>query len=143
MNMEKVYIDHKKNEKIIKMNAYQVFHNLLLDAIEEKHLDTFIAGHYSIDTYCITHSVDDYISLMKEIYFVAHASVEDIIVKSGLTKGQFCLRFCIPWNTFEKWMNGNEKCPTYIRLLFCRQLGFIREPEFVKNAEEWWETQDD
>lgn len=144
MNTEKkVLIDHEKNKKIINMTAQETFRNLLLDSMEYKDQDMFIASHYGIDVYCITHSVDDYVSLMKEIYFVAHASVEDIIVKSGLTKGQFCSRFCIPFGVFQNWMNGSEKCPVYIRLLFCRQLGFIREVEFVRNAEDWWEGQDD
>lgn len=114
--------------------AYDFFEKLWLNALDEPDLEVYIGCGYDIGAHCITHDEDDYVSLLKEIHFAAHATVEEIISRSGLTQQEFCTGFCIQPSIVKEWISGKQECPEYTRLMLCRQLGFLSEPELVRDA---------
>lgn len=40
--------------------------------------------------------------------------VEDLRKRFGLTRGQFCDVFCIPYRTLQSWELGLRRCPLYV-----------------------------
>lgn len=41
-------------------------------------------------------------------------TVNDLRVKSGMTRSQFAEYFSIPYRTVQDWELGNRKCPEYL-----------------------------
>ena len=63
--------------------------------------------------------------VLGNIHDVAHMSVKDMVVKSGLSQARFAEKFCIPKRTLESWCMGERKCPDYVRLMIARLMGYL------------------
>lgn len=104
----------------------KLFNRLWLDALEQPNKDLYI-GEYGYPDWFDEISTDaaEVVRTLETIHDVAHMSVKDIISRAGLSQPRFAVKFCIPIRTVENWATGKRECADYLRLLFCRQLGFI------------------
>ena len=104
----------------------KLFYKLWLDALEQPNRDMYI-GEYGYPDWFddISHDAEEVIRILDNIHAVAHMSVRDIISRSGLSQAKFAIKFCIPVRTVEDWATGDRKCTDYLRLSFCRLLGYI------------------
>lgn len=104
----------------------KLFYKLWNDALEQPDKDMYI-GEYGYPDYFneISADVSEVVSILEQIHKTAHMSVRDIISFTGLSQAAFAIKFCIPLRTVEDWANSRRKCPDYLRLLICRQLGII------------------
>ncbi|MCD8052234.1 MAG: hypothetical protein LUE89_11260 [Clostridiales bacterium] len=57
-----------------------------------------------------------------KVWDLARMSVKDIRSATGLTQGEFAVRFCIPRRTVENW-ESRGGCPPYVRLMLARLCG--------------------
>lgn len=104
----------------------KLFNRLWLDALEQPSKDMYV-GEYGYPDWFDEISTDEaeVVRMLESIHDVAHMSVKDIISRAGLSQPKFAVKFCIPIRTVENWATGKRECADYLRLLFCRQLGFI------------------
>lgn len=104
----------------------RLFNRLWLDALEQPNRDMYI-GEYGYPDWFDEISTDagEVVRILGSIHDVAHMSVKDIISRAGLSQAKFAVKFCIPKRTVEQWAAGERKCADYLRLLLCRQLGFM------------------
>lgn len=104
----------------------KLFYKLWQDALDQPNKDMYI-GEYGYPDWFdeISNDAAEIVHTLETIHDVAHMSVRDIINRAGLTQAGFAIKFCIPLRTVEDWARDNRKCADYLRLLFCRQLGFI------------------
>ncbi len=56
-------------------------------------------------------------TLLKNIYDKANLSFKDILALTGKRKVEISNAFCIPIRTIEEWYSGNNRCPSYVRLM--------------------------
>lgn len=119
----------------INLTENSVLAFLFSDAYLYHESDAFVNDSYqSVNVYRLTNGIDDYISLLEDIYLVAKGSIKEIIARSGLTKYEFCNKLGIQCYMLDMWDNKAEKCPVYYRFLMGRYLGIIREPIFMRDA---------
>ncbi len=108
----------------------EIFFGLWQDALEQPDRDIYISKYSYPDWFNyngINMSKNETIAILENIHHAAHMTVKDIISLAGLTQHAFSTKFCIPLRTIENWVSQKGKCPDYLRLLFCRQLGIIKE----------------
>lgn len=104
----------------------KLFARLWNDALEQPNADLFIAEYGCPDWFDeISTNPNELIIILLKIHETAHMSVREILSVSGLTQSAFSEKFCIPKRTVENWATGTRKCPDYLRLSFCRQLGIV------------------
>lgn len=105
----------------------KLFLKLWKDALLQPNKELYIAEYGYPDWFeRISSDEMEIIQILENIHDIAHMSVRDIISKSGLTQSAFSIRFCIPLRTVEDWATGKRKCVDYMRLMFCRDLGFLK-----------------
>lgn len=104
----------------------KLFYNLWQDALVQPNKDLYI-GEYGYPDWFDEISQDpaEIIDTLEQIHTAANMSVSDIIKKAGLSQAAFAIKFCIPKRTVEEWATNKRQCTPYLRLLFCRQLGFL------------------
>lgn len=108
--------------------------NFFMEAPEYCEADAFVDDLFqNVNAYRLTYNLDDYISLARDLYLVSQGTIEDIIVKSGLSKSEFCTKLGIDYCMPDVWDSGEEVCSQEYRYLIGRYLGIIREPSFVRD----------
>ncbi len=116
----------------------QMFYKLWMDALSQPDEDMYIAEYGYPDYFDeIGKDYDEVVSVLRSIHKIAHISFKEILKESGLTQRGCSIKFCIPLRTIENWCLNTEnarKCPDWIRLMFCRQLGLLKIEE-SKNEE--------
>lgn len=45
---------------------------------------------------------------------------DNLLNYTGLNRKQFCMKYNIPYGTFEKWQYGTRECPEYVKDLLDR-----------------------
>lgn len=104
----------------------KLFYKLWKDALEQPDRDMYI-GEYGFPEWFdeISDDPSEITRVLKSIHGVAHMSVRDIILASGLTQSAFAVKFCIPLRTVEDWATQKRTCADYIRLMFAKSLGLL------------------
>lgn len=104
----------------------KLFYKLWKDALAQPDPELYVA-EYGYPNYFddISSDFEEVVKILRQIHKAAHMSVKDIIKEANLTQAAFSQKFCIPKRTVEGWCMGERKCPDYIRLLICRQLGIL------------------
>lgn len=67
---------------------------------------------------------EEMVKALKNIYWIANASIRDIRQTAGLSRPQFCERFAVSIRTLENW-EARGGCADYLRLAFADLLGLI------------------
>lgn len=106
----------------------KLFARLWEDALKQSNRELYI-GEYGYPDWFDEISTDasELVRILENIHDVAHMSVRDIITASNLTQRAFAVKFCIPLRTVEDWATGKRKCADYIRLMFAKNLGLIKQ----------------
>ena len=104
----------------------KLFYKLWQDALAQPDKELYIAEYGYPDWFDeISSDPAELIDKLDQIHTVAHMSVREILKRAGLSQAAFAIKFCIPLRTVEDWATQKRKCSDYVRLAFCRQLGFI------------------
>lgn len=104
----------------------KLFNKLWNDALEQPSVEMFV-GEYGYPDWFdeIGENVYEVVKTLENIHAVAHMPFKEIIEKSGMSRADFCERFCLAKSTVDKWASGDRNCPDYYRLLLCRELGIL------------------
>lgn len=107
----------------------KLFNKLWKDALSQPSKELYLSEYGYPDWFDgISQDPSEVMDILGEIHDVAHMSMRDIIKSSGLSQTSFSDKFCIPLRTVQNWCTeaaGQRKCPDYIRLAVCRQLGIL------------------
>lgn len=104
----------------------ELFSKLWNDALDQPSEELYIAEYGYPDWFEeIGGNAYEVVKTLKNIYTAAHMPFKDIIAKSGLSRADFCRRYCLTKSTVDKWASGDRNCPDYYRLLICRELGIL------------------
>lgn len=108
----------------------KLFYRLWQDALEQPDLEMYI-GEFGFPEYFdeVGDNVEEVAKILSSIHRVAHITIPEIISESSMTKREFSEKFCIPLKTIEGWAAKSgtyaRKCPDWVRLMFCRELGIL------------------
>lgn len=104
----------------------KLFNELWLDALGQPDREIYIAK-YGLAEWAsrIGKDYSEIIKVLESIHEVAHMSVKDMILYTGLSQAKFATRFCIPISTVEKWCMEKQKCRDYERLMIAKILGIL------------------
>ena len=106
--------------------TYKLFNKLWKDALDQPDAERYI-GEYGYPEWFdeISENLYEIVKILENIHEVAHMPFRKIIERSGLSRADFCERFCLAKSTVDKWVTGNRNCPDYYRLALCRELGIL------------------
>ena len=106
--------------------TYKLFNRLWQDALEQPNVEMFI-GEYGYPDWFDEIGDDVYkiVKTLENIHEVAHMPFREIIKRSGLSRGEFCEKYCLSKSTVDKWATENRNCPDYYRVLLARDLGIL------------------
>lgn len=62
------------------------------------------------------------------IDFVATTDLKEILKHKGIGQSKLAKRYNIPIRTVQNWCMGIAKCPDYLKVLICKDLGML--PDF-------------
>lgn len=62
---------------------------------------------------------------LEKIWNMAHLTVKDIRVRTGLSQASFAQRHLLPRRTVENWESGVNTCPEYTKLLLAKVEGLL------------------
>lgn len=104
----------------------KIFYRLWQDALAQPNKEMYI-GEYGYPDWFDEISTDtgEISEILGNIHDVAHMTVRDMIIKSGMTQAAFSFHFCIPIRTVEQWATGKRKCADYIRLMIAKDLKLL------------------
>lgn len=107
----------------------KLFNKLWKDAISQPSKELYLSEYGYPDWFDeISQDPSEVMDTLGRIHDVAHMSMRDIINTAKLSQTSFADKFCIPLRTVQNWCTeaaGQRKCPDYIRLAVCRQLGIL------------------
>ena len=106
----------------------KLFAKLWMDALAQPNKEMYIAEYGYPDWFDeIGADASKVVCTLENIHDIAHMSIRDIILNSHLTQSAFAIKFCIPLRTVEDWATGKRKCADYLRLMFAKSLGFLKQ----------------
>ena len=104
----------------------RTFLHLWNDELSQPNKELYISEYGYPDWFdTISENLEIICIILSNIHDVAHMNVKNIIKHSEMTQNQFATHFCINLRTVERWCSGERKCPDYLRLLFCKDLGIL------------------
>ena len=106
--------------------TYKLFNKLWRDALNQPDAEMYV-GEYGYPDWFdeISTNLYEIVKTLENIHEVAHMPFREIIKRSGLSRPDFCERFCLAKSTVDKWAIENRNCPDYYRLAICRELGIL------------------
>lgn len=106
--------------------TYKLFNKLWKDTLDQPDTEMYV-GEYGYPEWFdgISENLYEVVKILENIHEVAHMPFREIIKRSGLSRPDFCERFCLAKSTVDKWAIENRNCPDYYRLALCRELGIL------------------
>lgn len=106
---------------IINTDHFQFFFSSAIESADRAAYIREISAH-RIWSYYRAAPTDD---VLGRIWDVAHMTVQEMRVASGLTQAAFAAHICAPKRTVEDWCSGKRTPPSYVRLLVAESMGLI------------------
>ena len=103
-----------------------LFNRLYKDAAAQPDLELYLSEYGYPDWFDdISPDFDEVIDTLRNIHYVAHLSMKDMIKSFG-TQQAFAERFCINKRTVEHWAEGTRNCPEYTKLMIAEILDVLK-----------------